>query len=852
MQKNSNRRGLALGAIFALVASLFVSAPAQAATDGANIGVYPVAENGTTSSAFVGTLVDDFPIYAQAKPGNASLTNSTVIVKIEKTAGTNMDVVVSTSLAVVNASAVTSESPAAPSNDHLIKAGSTSTTVSAKINAAGIVHLNFKASSVSGLASWSAVTLKVTIFQDTQGGSSNDIINSDEWFTTQTVTLLHPKDIKRTLTVDAVTSGSPRLTMSAVVSDVNLANLRGSFRLAVSTSGATTLANNAAGDTITAAAAHLRGGKVTASDVISGGVQGGAKYGVVLYYYAPGASIDVASGITVSGVVSVEASKTTATALVVEVEEGANAVSTSAGSTTSGMVYKVRPNQTYKITVTALSNSSTVAGEVLSVAIAGQDLSVDGGKTISIDGAAATTSYPSKMALTTGADGKVSFTLGSVGITDGGSDFVITVTSAVSALSKTATLNPDGPGFVVVNEYDLYSTTPGTAVKLNFDVEDQWGVASDRTNQRIKLTAGGDSGFQGNPTVSYVTVTAGKASFDFTANPVTKTGSATIIPVVQTLNLDSNTWVDGTTGNTITINVTSVANAFTGSALATASASISYLAASGKYSWSATTITVKAVNAGSDVVISAPGLLIQNQADAKTYSATATLRANSSGNVSLKFASTKAGTHTISFTVGTATTTSQLVVTAAQVGDAKNISIDGSLLPGQTNVMTGTLTDTFGNPVETTGDKKVTVQWTGKGLPFNTGSVVTDEDGKFTFQVLVLAGETGTGTAKVTFKPTSAAKDDITVTKALTIVAPPVVPTPEVNAVIGTFNGRWAVRVENAKGAVVAVKVGGNWFKYTSLNENYLFSRKSAVGRSVAVAVYVNGTLENVATITIK
>jgi hypothetical protein len=310
--------------------------------------------------------------------------------------------------------------------------------------------------------------------------------------------------------------------------------------------------------------------------------------------------------------------------------------------------------------------------------------------------------------------------------------------------------------------------------------------------------------------------------------------------------------VDGTTGTTITIKVTSVANAFTGSALATASASISYAAASGKYSWSATAISVKVVNAGSDVVVSAPGLVIQDQADSKTYSATATLRANSSGDLSFKFAATKAGTHTISFTVGSTTTTSQLVVTAAQVQDAKNITIDGSLLPGQTNVITGTLTDTYGNPVATTADKKVSVEWTGKGLPFNVGSISTDEDGKFTFQVLVLAGETGTGTVKATFKPTSVAADDITVTKAVTITAPVVPAAPEVNAVIGTFNGRWAVRVENAKGAVVSVKVGGNWFKYTSLNENYLFSRKSAVGRSVAVAVYVNGTLENVATITIK
>ncbi|BDP99798.1 hypothetical protein [Aquiluna sp. KACHI24] len=847
MQKNSNRRGLALGAIFALVASLFVSAPAQAATDGANIGVYPVAENGTTSSAFVGTLVDDFPIYVQAKPGNTSLANTTVIFKVEKTAGTNMDVVVSASATATDMSAITSTSPSAPTaTQGYMQAGSTSITVAAVVNASGVAHLNFKASSASGLASWSAVTLKVTAFQDIQGGVSNDTINSDEWFTTQSVTLLHPTALTAVLSNSALGVGTNGVTVSATVTGVNLANISGQFRLAYSTSASTSFVGN----NVTAAQAFARGGIVSQSAGLTT-IAGNEKYEFSLRYHSAALSA-VTDGSRVGSLVTVTASRATATALVVLVEAGDDAVSAS-GTTTSGVTYNVRPNKTYKVTVTAMSNSATVSGEALKVAITGESLSVDAGKTISIDGGAATTSYPTAMSLTTGTDGKASFTLASAGITDAHANFVITVTSEVSNLTKAATLNPDLPGFVVVNEYDLYSTTPGTAVKLNFDVEDQWGVASDRTNQRIKLTAGGDSGFQGNPTVSYATVTAGKASFDFTANPVTKTGSATIVPVVQTLNPDTNTWVDGTTGTTITIKVTTIANAFTGSALATASASISYAAASGKYSWSATSIAIKAVNPGSDVVVSAPGLFIQDLADSKTYSATATLRTDSSGDLSLKFASTKAGTHTVSFTVGTVTTTSQIVVTAAQVQSAKNITIaSATMLPGQTNVISGTLTDANGNPVATTADKKVSVEWTGKGLPFNVGSIATDEDGKFSFQVLVLAGETGTGTVKATFKPTAVAADDITVTKTIAIDAPAVAPAPEVNAVIGTFNGRWAVRVENAKGAVVAVKVGGNWYKYTSLNENYLFSRKSAVGRSVAVAVYVNGTLENVATITIK
>ena len=75
---------------------------------------------------------------------------------------------------------------------------------------------------------------------------------------------------------------------------------------------------------------------------------------------------------------------------------------------------------------------------------------------------------------------------------------------------------------------------------------------------------------------------------------------------------------------------------------------------------------------------------------------------------------------------------------------------------------------------------------------------------------------------------------------------------PEANAIIGSFNGRWSVRVENAKGAVVSVKVGGRWFRYTALSDNYSFNRKSVAGATLPIRVYINGALENVATITVR
>jgi hypothetical protein len=73
-----------------------------------------------------------------------------------------------------------------------------------------------------------------------------------------------------------------------------------------------------------------------------------------------------------------------------------------------------------------------------------------------------------------------------------------------------------------------------------------------------------------------------------------------------------------------------------------------------------------------------------------------------------------------------------------------------------------------------------------------------------------------------------------------------------VNAVIGSFNGRWAVRVENAKGSAVTVKVGSRWFKTTATSDSFVFSRKSKVGASLLVKVWVAGDLQNEQTVTVK
>jgi hypothetical protein len=439
-------------------------------------------------------------------------------------------------------------------------------------------------------------------------------------------------------------------------------------------------------------------------------------------------------------------------------------------------------------------------------------------------------------------------------------DDVIKVQATVgntSATEKVLTMKREV--YSLENDYDYYVTTPGTAVNISYEVTDQFGVLSTRNDQRIKIERAG-TGFSYAETISYIAVSAGKATLAFTPAPATKTGSALVKTVLERKDSDGAAWATeaGTTpAGDVTVNVTDVADAFSVSPVASQSASVSYFPSTVSYK----TVTTTVKNGGASVEVSGPAALIfRETGKTTTSSGKLTLRAGSTGAVSFDVAALLVGTHTITIKVGSASTTSLLVVDPVRGSAGVKIAFDkSSINAGETSVITGKVTDANGNAVDTTNTDGsaalLVVSYTGKGLPFNTGSNIdTDEKGEFKVNVLALAGDAGTGTLTATYRPAGAAVDanNVTATQTITIVAPAAPAAPEVNAVIGSYLGRWAVRVENAKGSVVSVKVGGNWFKYTSLNDNYLFSRKSVVGRSVAVAVYVNGTLENVATITIK
>jgi len=232
---------------------------------------------------------------------------------------------------------------------------------------------------------------------------------------------------------------------------------------------------------------------------------------------------------------------------------------------------------------------------------------------------------------------------------------------------------------------------------------------------------------------------------------------------------------------------------------------------------------------------------------------TITVVADTSGEFSAKVYSTTAQKDTVvTVTALGNSATTKLTFTGIGVGEGTSLVITApdTVEPASTVQVKAKLTDAFGNPVTAAaGSMKVT--YTGPGIIFGALPTSTDTAGELMFSALLGAADKGTITVVVSYDQNGDGDfvdaKDLNTTKVITVGAVEVV-----NAVIGSFKGRWAVRVENATGSTIAVKVGGNWYKYVALNDNYLFSRKSRVGASVRVSVYVNGSLENTETITVK
>jgi hypothetical protein len=388
---------------------------------------------------------------------------------------------------------------------------------------------------------------------------------------------------------------------------------------------------------------------------------------------------------------------------------------------------------------------------------------------------------------------------------------------------------------------------------MNFSVEDQWEVLSTRPNQRLKFTVAG-TGFTSK--LAEVNVVSGKASANLALTPTTVSGTLTVFPTLQQDTEFTGNYADvaGATTTTVSVVVTSASPALKATPLASYSASVSYAP-----TYSYVTIAAGSLSAnvgGATIQVSGEGFVFRY--DKKTFSGAVSIATDATGlsTKALEFAHTIAGVQTLSFTVGAATSQSRVIVDPAAGDAGKTITFDTASIPtGQTSTITGKLVDANGNPVFTTGSAYITLAWSGKGLPFGTtGTIETDTDGEFSFNVLALPGEVGAASITAVYYKSgaaTAAKDLISVTQPITIGAAVAAPAADQRITVGSFKGFVAIYTLNYTGQKLSAKVAGRWLVAENLTRFQRVVRNTGAAIPIRVELYIDGKFvrtENIVT----
>ena len=798
MFKNTTRRGLAIGAAIAIAFSGLVTSPAQAAGE---VVLAPSA--GTSYNTFV---TENFTLQASLAPGQNSAQAQQLKYKIEKAAGVTVSYGVSTSSSVDTSLATVS-----------------STATSAYVSAAGAGALtqNFIKLAINGATSVSATAnVTVTAFID---ANNNDTLDTGEFATAQTVSFKKYADVASVVALTQPAEGDTTLKGTASLTDINTNQVQKTVTFVASIGGTATGSATLASGVYSTAVSALAGAATVSAVVNVGGVQVGAASATVT---VTSSTVKAITGSAVAG-------------------DNALNVSSGVASARLNSAFAVQANVKNSTSATAVA----VAGAAVTAAVtSGATLSST--KTLSLNGTVYTTnaSLPTALAVTSDASGNAVVNVVTVGFA-ANETITFAFTSQNLAAGNLVVTQVDAAYTVKsvgVNNWRTVATS--SAFAIDYTVADQFKVALPAGHRLVVAYDG---------TTKYVPVSGGAAKAEFTS-----TASATTLDVtnsgLEKQNTTTLNWatVSATTASAVAVKSTTVAAKFDTAPTHSATAVIARATTSNTAGYTnKVEINGRVNHAGQSVSVTSTGVMFSTAAqDEKAVANTITTLADGAGWWTVSAYVVKAGTATFTYAAGTATasTTVKAGVALGNEGTVLTIVSVDTILPGKTLVATVKLVDEHGNAVAADDAATESFAVTVTGLGF-VGAIPTklNASGEATVAVLLGSADEGSVVITATYDAdgTGTAKAAVTTTKTVA-VAPAV--ASEVNVVVGSFNGRWAVRVENAKGSAVTVKVGGKWYKATATSDSYVFSRKSRVGATVLVKVWVAGDLQNEQTITVK
>jgi hypothetical protein len=831
MQKTNDRKGFAVAALVSLLASLFAVAPSATADES---GVVLEPATGTSNVMLItepfnlksrlGSSVDSdrisFLRYQIDKPAGYVISYSMTVGTISVTDKTQL-----TSTASAVSATATTSGELNPSNE--------STT------SMNVLTIQPWSASAALTSESPAVNVTVTAYLDLD--NSGDLSPSDPR-EVEVINFVKWSVFAPTVTLPALVVGGTKVTASSdVTGTLNYQQLNGQFELVTKSTNdnGTTTSASVSGTAVGAASDRM-----SVSTTISAGVKDQSISATVYYKTASYSEIlgqaksaigaRSINGITFSAVVGSNLKRTNATSA------------------------EARTNAAFGFQVWTYTNSSTIAtvvaaAPVMTVAITNASLSNN--EYVVIEGVQYTSSadLPTVSGVTLAA-GKSTVDVSTFGFSG---NEVMTFTFANQNRTATYTVDVNAATYTLEEGDATVNVKPGVTPVLAWDIEDQFSVKSPLTNQRVTMYVVGSGAFSESASVSFDVVN-GAVSGGVAPSPATATGSATLKATLQTKDLASGLWSNGETED-ITVVVSSLENGFTTSNIVSVSASISYAVASDLYSWSATAMSGTTVLGGTDVVVSGANLLFKD--GTKTASGTITVRSDANGAFSFNVASEKAGTHVVTLTVGSVSTTSTVTISAAAHDSGKTITFaQTEIYAGETATIVGVLTDANGNPVATGNTASVAVTWTGKGLPFNFSSAMqTDADGEFSFNVLVLSSETGDAAVSATYKPAGAAVSTANITKvhAFDVVAEKPVAASDAKITVGTFKGYVAIYTKGYMGQKLSAKVAGKWLVVDPIaayksNDYSRAVRLTGAGYTITVDLYIDGVFVRSEVVTTK
>ena len=887
MSKNKDtKKGLALGAIFGLIAGLFSAMPASAAPSTTAFTFDPAG----VGTSFVTFVDEDFTVNVQRDPSvidssdyaqlKYSITtdrtwNSTYSIEVFAGTGSAAVAMSTAPIALIDRGAheyphqnlyyqgnavsddhvipttvTDADSQVMPATDsYVVDPGSFSASVDNQISVRLVGTAGEYLSTVSP-----NVTVTIRPFLDLNGNNIWD--SATEPSAVQTVSFQNYASLGGTVSVAKGIAGDNHVTASVTLPAMNYGQLSGKFfvkwiyaGMAEATSGIGLSSN--ASRTITDANYATA---LSASLAVSA-AQLGASWSAQIGYVKDGviATND-------SDFVDRVWATNTAAAATRTVDDLAIYQPAGANQTTGGAV---RPNATYTVRVTAQSNSSSVSGAAITLKFGGTALSTT--KTLAVNGGTASTGSHANVTVTTGADGIATATLVAAGYAVGET---ITVTAdQVGSSAVSTTLTMTAPTWTIENTSDLLSTAPGTALDVKVTVKDQWLVASTRTDQQVWFTKAAP--FDDANTISKIAVVGGVATATITPSPATKTGSMTVTPSLRTLNQNTGLYdATNATVTAVTVYVTGDANGFRTGLAASYSASISYGA---DLSWSAAIDAAYVVVTGSAVVVSGAGLMFQDVNDTtSTASDSLALTGDSNGRVQFKVTSRMAGTYTVTLTAGSATTTSLIVVNSARSDMGTTITWDTTAIEaGRTKIVVGTLTDANGNPVYTDGPgneagatyttASLLVTYAGTaGIPVGSMPTETDADGKFRVSILTSGSDDGSFDLTAVYSPygtATATVDKVTSVNSITVGDNVVAADQKIT--VGSFKGYIAIYTKGYMGQKLSAKVAGKWLVVDPIaawqgNDYSRAVRLTGAGYTILVHLYIDGEFVRSETIVTK